>query len=214
MNDSKAIAIFGGSGATGRSLISQALIRGHRVNALVRKGSNINHQHAQFQCVVGGFGEAGAVDDVIAGSDAVISVIGARPPYTDSFCAAATQAMIESMQRQKVTRMICQTGAMIGDYEKNWSRLFTWMARSVQKKYSAMMADRMEQERLIIESDLDWTIVKPSRLTQGSRKGKLTAGFDLKMRLMSKISREDLASFLLDQVTSDTYLRQAVFVRG
>ncbi len=214
MNAIQTIALFGGSGATGRSLISQALVRGWRVNALVRKGSSIRQQHAHLNYVVGGFDEAYAVDDVIAGSDAVISVIGARPPYTDTFCAAATRAMIASMQRRKVTRIICQTGAMIGNHEDNWSWPFTWMARSVHKKYSAMMADRLEQERLIMASHLDWTIVKPSRLTQGARTGQVRAGTDLKMGLMSKIARVELASFLLDQVTSDTYLHQAVFVRA
>jgi len=87
--------------------------------------------------------------------------------------------------------------------------------RSFHKKYFAMLTDSMELKQLIIENQLDWAIAKPSRLTQDAPIiNKVTASVDLKMGQMSKISREDLTSFLLDQIPSETYPRQAVFVRG
>lgn len=206
------IALFGASGATGRCVVNQARARGFLVSALLR---NAYPELAQDGILLklGGFENANVVDQVIAGSRAVICVIGPRPPYTDIFCASATKAIIDSMQRVGVQRLICQTGAMIGDYDTNRSFLFKWLTRTVQRKFPAMTADRAEQELLIKQSNLSWSIVKPSRLTNGRLSGHVRAGANLKMGMMSKISRADLAGFLLDLAESNDFLRQAVFTK-
>lgn len=206
------IALFGASGATGRQVVEQARIRGVSINALVRRQSNDIHLEGMF-VKTGDFNDAEAMDAIIANCRAVICVIGPRPPYREIFCASATQAIIESMLRVGVKRLICQTGAMIGEYKHNRSVIFRWLTRSVHRTYPAMSEDRARQEELIKQSDLEWTIVKPSRLTKGGLTGRVNAAVDLKLGMLSKISRADLACFLLDLVESNEFSRQAVFVK-
>ena len=206
------IALFGASGATGRQIVEQAHRKGVSIKALVRKQSNDAHLDG-ILVKTGDFNNAKTLDALITNCRAVICVIGPRPPFRDIFCGSATQSIIDSMMRVGVKRLVCQTGAMIGEYKANRRLLFRWLTHSVQKKYPAMTEDRAQQERLILQSDLDWTIVKPSRLTNGRRTGRINAAVDLKMGLLSKISRADLACFLLDQVESNEFSRQAVFVK-
>jgi putative NADH-flavin reductase len=62
-------------------------------------------------------------------------------------------------------------------------------------------------------SGLAWTIVKPPRLTSGRLSGRIVAGPDLPVGLRSYVSRADLATFILDEITRARFIRQRVVVR-
>ena len=82
------------------------------------------------------------------------------------------------------------------------------------KSMPELARDREEQERLIMESECDWTIVKPPRLTDGPARGRVRAGTDLRVGLLSSISRRDLAAFLVSLVSSTQYSGRRVLVKG
>jgi putative NADH-flavin reductase len=71
-----------------------------------------------------------------------------------------------------------------------------------------MFADKVVQEQEILHSDLDWIIVRPARLTDGPKRGEYKVGDPLLMGPGAKISRADVADFLLEQVNDDTYLHK------
>jgi putative NADH-flavin reductase len=146
------------------------------------------------------------------GADAVCCLFGPRPPGNDAFCAEATRTIVEAMRRQGVRRLICQTGAMIGAYPQNRSRALQWMALAFERRRPAVAADRSEQEKVVRESGLDWTLVKPARLTDGPRTRRTRIGPDLRVGLLSKISRSNLAAVILEEIGTPAFARQAVFV--
>ncbi|GKS63283.1 hypothetical protein YTPLAS72_05870 [Nitrospira sp.] len=74
--------------------------------------------------------------------------------------------------------------------------------------------DREEQERLVESSGLDWTIVKPPRLTNSATRGRVQASASLRVGLLSKISRADLAAFIFDEIEAGHFVRQRIFVKG
>ncbi|NGZ97499.1 MAG: hypothetical protein CV089_15500 [Nitrospira sp. WS110] len=76
------------------------------------------------------------------------------------------------------------------------------------------MRNREEQERLVESSVLDWTIVKPPRLTDSLPRGRVYASASLLVGLLSKISRADLAAFILDEIQTGRFVRQRIFVKG
>ncbi|MDH5727343.1 MAG: NAD(P)H-binding protein, partial [Nitrospira sp.] len=105
-----------------------------------------------------------------------------------------------------------QTGAMIGPAPSR-SRPMEWMARTFARWQPQAIRDREEQERLVESSQLDWTIVKPPRLTDSPPQGRVQASASLRVGLLSRISRADLAAFILDEVQAGRFVRQRTFVK-
>ncbi|MBI5406345.1 MAG: NAD(P)H-binding protein [Nitrospirae bacterium] len=208
------LALFGGSGATGRAIIDQAVQGRIRIRGLVREGSSLGGYDGEVIRIKGSLSDAQAIAQTLEGADAVSIVIGPRPPYRDVFCATATGLILEAMRRHGITRVVCQTGAMIGDYPANQSSLLKRMAKLFQRQRPAISRDRVEQERLIRTSGLEWTLIKPPRLTNGPRSKRFKSGDDLKAGLLSSVSRADVAAFTLDEVLSPRHIREAVFMAG
>lgn len=206
------ICIFGASGATGLALTQLAVERNLDVVAFVRSDAAKEKIPAGVTVVVGNLLDRANVERAIIGMDAVIIVIGAHLNSPDVFCAEATQNIIEAMKAQGVRRLICQTGAMIGDYSH-----LTWFMRSMKKSYQkqqpALAQDRSDQEKRVAASGLDWTIVKPPRLINGNARGHVCSGETLKIGAMSTISRSDLGRFILEQVDSQEYIGKRVVVQ-
>ena len=207
------LSIFGISGRTGRELVTVASLNGWEVRGLVRPTSLFEDGTGHCRIVRGNFDEPDRIVETIADSEAVCCLIGPRPPYTDVFCATATAAIIAAMKQTGCRRLICQTGAMIGQ-APNRSRPMEWAARTFARWHPEAARDREEQERLIESSGLDWTIVKPPRLTDSTPRDQVEASSFLQIGLLSKISRADLAAFILDEVQNSRFVRQRIFVKG
>jgi putative NADH-flavin reductase len=206
------ICIFGASGATGLALTQQAVARGHDVTAFVRSEAAKEKLPSGVTVVVGSLLDRGDVARTVTGADAVLCAIGPRPASPEPFCAAATRNIIEAMIAQGVRRLVCLTGAMIGDYP-HLSWFMRRMRNSYQKQQPALARDRAEQEQFVAASGLNWTVVKPARLTNGAARGRIRSGEALKVGAFSSISRADLARFMLDEVESPAYVGKRVVVR-
>ncbi len=207
------LAILGISGRTGRELAKAAGIKGWEVCGLVRPVSKGEGAIVYGRIVRGNFEDIDRVVETIADSEAVCCLIGPRPPYTDVFCTTATAAIIAAMKQTNCRRLVCQTGAMIGP-APNRSRSMEWMARTFASWHPQAVRDREEQERLVESSGLDWTIVKPPRLTDSPLGGGAQASSVLRVGLLSKISRASLAAFILDEIQTGRFVRQRIFVKG
>lgn len=208
----RTLGVFGITGQTGHALASAALTRGWAVRGFARPQSATAPQSAGIVIVRGNFTDSVQVRETVAGADAICCVIGPRAPYMQAFCAAATEAILQAMRQIGARRFVCQTGAMVGP--GNRTPAFDWLARMVARRHSAAAQDRLEQERLVQECEMDWTLVKPPRLTNGPARYAVKAGAELRVGLLSSISRADLAAFMLDAIERTQYLRTRVFVRG
>ena len=206
------IAVFGASGLTGRALLARIAARGWPARVLVRRegAGLVPSKHLAVR--VGNLLTPEDVSDVVTGSDTVCCVFGPRLGTPDVFCAEAMRIIVEAMKRHGVRRLICLTGAMIGDYPQNRSPALRWMARAFAKRQPALAADRAEQERIARDSGLDWTLVKPARLTDGPRTGRVFVGPELRVGLLSKVSRSDLAEAILEEAGRPGFVGRAVFV--
>ena len=208
------IAIFGASGATGLVLTKHALKKGIAVNALVRHKNTANIDASKISITEGSIVNSDDVDTTVNNCNAVICVFGPRPPYTDVFCEDATKTIIASMHKHKVSRLLCQTGAMIGEYSFNRTLPFRIMSNSFSQRLPFIANDRNKQEEAVINSGLIWTIVKPPRLTNGVAKGKCYVGTSVRLGLLSSITREDLADFLLSELLEPKFVDKAVFIKN
>lgn len=207
------LAIFGISGQTGRAVAKAAVARSWTVRGFARPDGHTEGLEQPAVTIVGGeFAQPARVDEVIDGASAVCCVIGPRPPYTDVFCAEATAAILASMRRTGATRIVCQTGAMIGTAERTLP--FEGLSRLMARRQPAMARDRVDQERLVMASGLAWTLVKPPRLTRACLARPVHADPALRMGLLSRIDRASLALFILDAIERERFIGERVFVRN
>lgn len=213
-SSNKAVAVFGASGATGRVLLTRLIRNGFSIRAMARKVTSIAMDGGQIEALEGSLSNAEDVRQTLLGCAAAVCVFGPRPPYVDVFCEQATANIIAAMQQLGIRRLLCQTGGMIGDYRANRTLPFQWMADAFCKHSPQIAADRLGQERVVMQSGLDWTIVKPPRLTDGAAKGGWMAGADVRLGILSSITREDLSVFLIGEIEHPQFIVQAVFVRN
>jgi putative NADH-flavin reductase len=209
------LAVFGATGETGRALVAAVLERGWTVRAFVRTQAGASLALPRGLGVVRGNPERSEdIRQTIRGSVAVCCVFGHRPRDSRAYCAALTRRIVDAMREVGASRLVCVTGAFVGDLLPNLSPALRAVAIVERRRHRAVMADRAAQEGVVVQSELAWTLVKPVRLTSGKRTGTVHAGAALPMGVRSRISRQDLAEFVFRAATQDRFVRQRVYVRN
>lgn len=201
------IVIFGATGSIGRELVPRALDRGYQVSAFVRDAGNsfTETDHENLRLFEGDVLDPEAVSEAIEGQDAVICVLGAG--RKGGVRAPGTKNMIDAMKQHGVRRLICQSTLGAGESRKNlnffWKYImFGWLLKEAYK-------DHQLQEEYVKNSGLHWTIVRPAAFTDGPATGTFRHGFGPEEKnLTFKISRADVALFLLQQLESGQYIRK------
>jgi putative NADH-flavin reductase len=201
------IIIFGSTGGTGRELVQQALDLGHEVTAFARQPAKFDDiPHANLKQAQGDILDQDAVFAGIRGHDAVLCAIGAGAGRT-TLREDGTRNIVQGMEKAGVRRLICQSTMGIGESRANLGFLTKYVIVPVFLRHA--FADHERQEAVIKGSSLDWIIVRPPHLSDGPRTGRYRHGFPATdTSIQGKISRADVADFMLKQLTDDTYLRQ------
>lgn len=208
------MTVFGASGRTGRRVAAEAVRSGQRVVAVCRRAEAAALLPGEAVVLAGDGLEPPLLGEAVAGAAAVVVVFGPRPGDREPFCAGATGAIVEAMADAGVRRLIVQTGAMVGRYPRNRS-LPMRLAVAVYDRLEPVLArDREEQEACVRASGLDWTLVKPPRLTEAPTGADPEVGEDLRVGLLSSVARADLARVLVGLATTRQGRRRALFVRA
>ena len=203
------VLIVGATGGTGRQLVTQALECGYAVTAFVRDPSRLQVDHPQLTVIQGDVLDYGSVEAAMRGQEAVLSALGhKRFFYPTRILSKGTRNILRAMEAHSVPRLVCETSLGIGDSVGRMGLLFTFFVIPVILPF--YFWDKTRQERMIARSNVEWVIVRPGMLTNGNmrgryRHGRHVGGFFWTVR----ISRADVADFMLSQIVSDTYLRTA-----
>jgi uncharacterized protein YbjT (DUF2867 family) len=200
------LVVLGATGRTGRLVVEQALAAGHTVTALVRSPEKLTTGHSNLRVVTGEATEASAVSSALEGADAVISTLGGK----GSVIADSTRAIVAAARKTGVKRVVVlSTFAAERDRLNVGTRLLTGIGMG------AMLKDKGAGEEMLRRSDLEWTIVYASMLSDGPASGSVVVLSEgAKRGLSQKISRADLAAWMLDAATSAQYSRRAVGITG
>ncbi len=202
------IVVFGSTGGTGRELVSQALEQGHTVTAFARDVTKVGIDHDNLEIAQGDVMDPSSVERAVEGQEAVLCSIGGMK-RNEPVRSEGTRNIIEAMEKFGVRRLICQSTLGAGDSRDTLN--FWWKYVMFGLLIRPMYKDHELQERHVMGSPLDWTIVRPASF-QGSeeRTGQYRHGFPATDKTIElKISRADTADFMLKQLTDDTYLRKA-----
>lgn len=199
------IIVFGASGTVGRHLVDQALARGHSVTAFARDPAKLEQDHPMLARAAGDVHDAETVAHAVQGHDAVMIALGAG--RKGGVRAAGTRNVIDAMARHGIRRLVCETTLGAGDSHAVLN--FFWKRLMFGLLLRPAFADHQAQEAHIRGSGLDWIIVRPAAFTDGPATGAYLHGFPATERnLTFKISRADVAGFMLDQLADDRYLRR------
>jgi putative NADH-flavin reductase len=203
------VLIVGATGGTGRQLVAQALERGYAVTALVRDPSKLRIDHPHLQVVRGNVLDRASVDAAMRGQEAVVSALGhKRFFYPTRILSEGTQNILSAMETHGVRRLVCETALGIGDSAWRMGLYSTLFVIPVILPFYYW--DKTRQERLIAGSSVEWVIVRPGALTNGDKRGVSRHGRHVGSFLLTvRISRADVADFMLNQLVSVTYLRTA-----
>jgi putative NADH-flavin reductase len=205
------ILVFGASGATGHELVKQALAQEHVVTAFVRAPEKLKIQHDNLKVVQGDVKNYASVERGVKGQDAVLSALGASGPFKyDQVVVDGMAHIVQAMEQLHVKRFIYQSFIGVKESRNDFSFFFRYIAPKILR---TEIAGHEARERIIRQSMLDWTIVRPPTLTNGKHKGVYRSGEDLKSKsFIVTISRADVADFMLKQLTDTTFVREAVRV--
>src|SRR5437588_63469 len=201
------LLIIGASRGIGLDLLEQALSAGHEVTALVRNPQSLAVSHENLRVVKGDILDKGSIEKALTGQDAVCVTIGikvTRKPI--SIFSKGTKAVVEAMKNSSCRRLICVTGIGAGDSRGHGGFLYDHLFLPLFLR--TIYEDKDRQEKIVRESGLDWVIVRPGFLTNGPRTGKYRALVDLKGVKAGKISRQDVADFILREATELKYKGQ------
>lgn len=201
------LLIFGSTGSIGQQLVEQALDQGHSVTAFARspvKFELVNHSN--FRIFQGDVLDMASVRKAVEGQEAVFCALGAG--RKGRVRSEGTQNIIRAMEQVGVNRFICQTTLGAGE---SWGNLdFFWKYIMFGFFLRDAFADHERQEEYVRQSRLDWTLIRPAAFTDGNRRGQYRHGFAESARdLKLKISRADVADFMLKQLANDAYRHQA-----
>jgi putative NADH-flavin reductase len=205
----KKVLVLGATGRTGQQLVSLAVRRGHDVTALVRRPEGLAAS-GLLRVVAGSVEDSPALARAIAGQDAVISTLGVGSSLRSSgLIARSAQAIVGAMARAGVRRLVFTSAYGVG---ATW-RDVPFLPRIVMSLlFRDLYADKAAGEEVIRGSSLDWTLVYPVTLTNGPRTGRYRVGERLALCGFPRVSRADVADFLLTQVGDRSFVRKCVLI--
>jgi putative NADH-flavin reductase len=201
------ILIFGASGATGRNLVSQAIDQKHIVSVFVRDPSRLRIDGDRIRIFKGDVSVYESVENAITNQDAVLSALGALSPLKRDFTLInGVRNITTAMMRRDVRRFIYQSFLGVSEHRSELgfliNNIFPILLRNV-------IVDHEAKEDVIVNSNLDWTIVRCPQLTNHSFTGSYRDGEHITpASLFPSISRADVADFMLRQLTDDKYLHK------
>jgi putative NADH-flavin reductase len=202
------LLVVGATRGIGLQLIEQALQAGHAVTALVRGDPRrLPVQHERLRVLTGDIRDAEAVNRAVADQDAVCCTIGIPPTWKPvTVFSEGTRNLLGAMKNAGVGRLLCITGIGAGDSKGHGGFLYDRLFNPLLLR--TVYEDKDRQEALIRGSDVAWTIVRPGFLTNGPMTKQYRALTDLTGVTAGKISRADVAHFILEELESNRYLKQ------
>jgi len=216
------LTIFAATGGIGRQLLEQAVAVGHDVTAVARNPQNLALAPARAVAADLSSVDSAALEPAVAGADAVLSALGPRTKSDAGVAARGTKVITQAMQAAGVRRIIVVSAAPIGTvpsparphpprHDPGDGFIIRYLADPIVKRaLRAHYADLARMEDVLRASDLDWTIVRPPRLTDKPVTGRYRTAYGQNIRRGVFVSRADVAHYMLSVLDNPATFRQTV----
>jgi putative NADH-flavin reductase len=206
------IVIFGATGFSGKAILKETLSQQHQVTVLVRNKSAIQIQDKNLKIVEGNVLDKYTVAEVLKNSDAVIQCLGVGGKGNGkltTFISDATNIIVEEMEKQQIKRLIAMSNVGAGNSISFQPWIFTKIILPYFMKWlKVLIDDKNRMEPIIMNSELDWTIVRCPNIVDKTPKGNVHATLDGK-GLKLAVTLGDMAEFIVQQLINASYSKQA-----
>ena len=204
------VLVVGATGGVGRLVVEEALKRRHEITALARSPEKLGDLASRIRIVQGDALDTSAVATSVSGQDAVIYALGVGNVRHTTLFSNSTRVLLTAMKDHGVRRLICVTGVGAGETKGHGGLLYDWILYPLFTR--GIYADKDKQERLIKDDNTEWTIVRPAPFRKDTPPGPLRAITDVDDVTLRRISRLEVAQFLVDELEQNRYVRQSVFI--
>jgi putative NADH-flavin reductase len=206
------LTVFGATGGTGLQVIEQGLAAGHDIRAVVRDPERLAPQRPGLEVVVADVMDPSAIEEAVAGRDAVISAIGSRNgrgPTT--VCTDSARSIVTAMHRAGTQRLVVVSGT--GPFDEGEGPGMRYVIKPIGRRFlKHVFDDFVEMEKVVRASGLDWTIVRPPRLTDKPLTGNYRTRRDINMHRNFAVSRADVAHLLLAACADPRSYDAAIYI--
>lgn len=202
------ILIVGASGATGKELVKQAVARQLKVTALVRSPEKFTLTAPNLRVVKGDATSRESLISAVQGQEAVVVALGPRGLGKTDIQEQFARHIIDAMHQAGITRLINLSAWGGGENSDKMRAGFKVMRYTLLKN---VFDDKERGEKLLLESNLDYTMVQPGRLENEPARGNVAGSLD-GSELSQSIARADVAAFMLDQLTDTTWSRKSPLI--
>ena len=201
------LLIVGATGALGRAVVAKAVARRHDVTALVRDVATAELPD-QIRCVRGDVLDPATLEPAARDSEAVIFALGTPSPrQATTLLEEGTANLVAVMKHVGVPRLICVTLLGVGESRANAALLYRHI---VFRLLSPMVPDKVNQERVVRNSALDWVIVRPPTIIGGRQGARVRVIREGEGGRVGLVARPALAGLLVDAAETQDYSRQAI----
>jgi nucleoside-diphosphate-sugar epimerase len=198
------IIVFGASGATGKEFVKLSLEANHHVTGFVRDPAKLTIQHPNLKVIVGDALQRNDVISAVANHDALVSCLAAPGLGASTTLSDMTTNLIAGMHKNQMERILYLASAGIHNEIPGFAG---WMVKLILRN---VLADHSRAVALLGSSDLMWTVARPMKLTNTPLTEKYRADITGIPKGGRKISRSDVAHFLLRTLTDNSYIEQTV----
>jgi putative NADH-flavin reductase len=201
------VLLLGATGRTGHELLAQAVDRGHELTALARDPAKLAADGERVRIVEGSATDPTAMEEAMRGQTAVICALGPRSPTALVRCDLMREtvaALIPAMASSGCNRVVLLSALGVGHSAPHAPLVQRLAFRTLLRQVGK---DKAAAEDRLRRSELDWTVVYPPTLTNGPRTGSYRHGKSLELDGVPKISRADVADFMVSQLTDASYSR-------
>lgn len=205
------LLIIGASRGIGKVLLQEALKEDHQVRVLARNPEKVESSDGRLDLVPGDVRDLQSLTEAAREMDVVCSCIGVPITFkpVDLFSVAATNLVTLSRQQPEL-KLIAVTGIGAGDSKGHGGFLYDRIFKPLFLK--TIYEDKDREEEIITSSESNWLIVRPAGLTNGPRTGNYRVITDLEGTVAKRISRLDVADFILSQMVSPTQFGQTPLI--
>jgi putative NADH-flavin reductase len=209
MKNNIQVAVIGGTGKSGKYLVKHLLLQKFPIKLLHRKPETLQLNYPSIEIIKGDARDYQSINELFTGCQAVISCLS-QPVGEPSIFSEATHHILKAMQAQDIKRYIVIAGLNVDTPFDNKSVVTQAGTNWMKKNYPLTTADRQVEYQLLVDSATDWTMVRLPLIDQTDAVGKTVV--NLKDCPGDHISATDLALFLIDQLQSKEYVKQAPFI--